>query len=316
MNCKGWEENLALYIYEELAAEDRAAYDSHLESCPHCRALLQQTHNVRQLLDQRSQIEPTPELLVQCREALYRALDREQFGWRGLIRNWLPVLVGFPASRAVATLTLVVLGFGLGWVLRPRAGSLLPSPKVATAPAAQASDLSNVRISDITQVAPDPQTGAIRITLNAERKMTLEGSLDDPRIRDLLVNAVKGYDNAGIRRDTLDALQSGSKNPSVREALIYTMQHDPNAGMRLEALKSVQGLEWGTDLSQALIDSVEHEKNPGVRLTAIDALVNHATQAKDRTLVPELQRLAGSDSNRYVRIRCASAVHDLVGDAL
>jgi hypothetical protein len=315
MNCKTLEENLALYVYEELGAEDHAAYDAHLESCPGCRALLQQTRNVWQLLGQRSRLEPTPELLVECREALYRALDREQFGWRGLIRNWLPVLVGFPASRAVATLALVVIGFGLGWILRPQAGGLLSSPSVTMAPAVQTSDLSNVHINDITQVAPDPQTGAIRITLNAERKMTLEGSLDDPRIRDLLVNAVKGYDNAGIRRDTLDALRSGSKNPTVREALIYAMQHDANAGMRLEALKTVQGLEWGPDLSQALIDSVENEKNPGVRLTAIDTLVDHAMQAKDRTLAPELQRLASSDSNRYVRIRCASAVHDLVGDA-
>ena len=177
-----------------------------------------------------------------------------------------------------------------------------------------AGDLSNVHIDDITQMAPDSQTGAIRITLNAERKMTLEGSVDDPRIRDLLVNAIKGYDNAGIRRDTLDALRAGSRQPSVREALIFTMQHDPNTGMRLEALKTVQGMEWGSDLSQALIDSAGHEQNPGVRLTAIDALVNHAEQAKDRTLVPELQRLAGNDSNRYVRITCAKAVHDLVGD--
>ena len=68
------------------------------------------------------------------------------------------------------------------------------------------------------------------------------------------------------------------------------------------------------NLAQALINSANHEENPGVRLTAIDALVNHAVQAKDGTLVPELQRLAGNDSNRYVRLTCAKAVHDLVGD--
>jgi len=314
MECKTFEENLALYLYEELGAEERSAFEEHVKSCPACRSLLEQSRGVQQLLHQRAAAEPTPELLVECREALYRALDREQFGWRGLIRSWLPVAIGFPASQAVSTAALVVLGFSLGWVLRPHANRLSLPIKTDTAQTVPASDLSNVHINDITQVAPDAQTGAIRITLNAERKMTLEGSLDDPRIRDLLVNAVKGYDNAGIRRDTLDALRAGSRQPSVREALIYTMQHDPNTGMRLEALKTVEGMEWGSDLSQALIDSADHEQNPGVRLTAIVALVNHAEQAKDRTLVPELQRLAGNDSNRYVRITCAKAVHDLVGD--
>jgi len=314
MECKTFDENLALYLYEELGAEERAAFEAHVRSCQACRALLEQSQGVQQLLHRRAAVEPTPELLVECREALYRALDREQFGWRGLLRSWLPAVIGFPQSRAVATAALVVLGFGLGWALRPHANRLHISPPTDTVQVVPAGDLSNVHINDITQVAPDSQTGAIRITLNAERKMTLEGSVDDPRIRDLLVNAIKGYDNAGIRRDTLDALRAGSGQPSVREALIYAMQHDPNTGMRLEALKTVQGMEWGSDLSLALIDSADHEQNPGVRLTAIDALVNHAEQAKDRTLVPELQRLAGNDSNRYVRITCAKAVHDLVGD--
>ncbi|MGO9273875.1 MAG: zf-HC2 domain-containing protein [Terriglobia bacterium] len=314
MECKTFDENLALYLYEELGAEERSAFEAHVQSCQACRALLEQSRGVQQLLHQRPAVEPTPELLVECREGLYRALDREQFGWRGLMRSWLPAIIGVPASRAVATAALVVLGFGLGWVLRPHANGLSNSTRTDTAQVVPAGDLSNVHIDDITQMAPDSQTGAIRITLNAERKMTLEGSVDDPRIRDLLVNAIKGYDNAGIRRDTLDALRAGSRQPSVREALIFTMQHDPNTGMRLEALKTVQGMEWGSDLSQALIDSAGHEQNPGVRLTAIDALVNHAEQAKDRTLVPELQRLAGNDSNRYVRITCAKAVHDLVGD--
>jgi len=116
MECKTFDENLALYLYDELEAEERSAFEAHVKSCQNCRTLSEQSRGVQTLLHQRVTVEPTPELLVECREALYRALDHEQFGWRGLIRSWLPVVIGFPASRAVATATLVALGFGLGWV--------------------------------------------------------------------------------------------------------------------------------------------------------------------------------------------------------
>ena len=36
--------------------------------------------------------------------------------------------------------------------------------------------------------------------MDAERRMTLEGSLDNPQIQRVLVYAVKSYDNPGIRR--------------------------------------------------------------------------------------------------------------------
>jgi HEAT repeat protein len=163
-------------------------------------------------------------------------------------------------------------------------------------------------------VTPDPKTGDVRITLNAERRVTLEGSLDDPRIQQLLVGAVKGYENAGIRRDTLDVLRTRSDNPSVRGALLYVMRHDPNAGVRLEALNAAQGMEWGADLEGALIEAVEREQNPGLRFASIDTLADHVAKVKDKSLLPTLERLASTDPDKYVRMKCAVAVHQLVGD--
>src|SRR5579863_2723277 len=236
--------------------------------------------------------------------------------WRALLRS-LPHLFSFrlAGSGALAMLTLVLFGFGLGWTLRPRSSALLDGGKVA--PSLEKSDLGTPElghISDISQVAPDPKTGEVRITVNAERRVTLEGSLDDPRIRELLVGAVKSYDNAGIRRDTLDILKQRSDNPAVREALLHAMRNDPNAGLRLEALKAVAGME-GQELHQALLDVVEHEKNPGVRFAAVDALADHVVRDKDNAMLPALEELARNDPEGYVRMRSASAVHALLGDA-
>lgn len=312
MNCKELEETLPLYLYDELPAEARAAFEKHLEACPACQGAIEDSRRLNRLLAEREAPEPTPELVVRCRQALDDALDREQLGWRGLFRGLPALSLRFPGASAV--LGLLLLGFGLGWTLRPHSSRLLPGENkgAASMDAAAAPDLGH--ISDISQVTPDPKTGEVRITVNSERRVTLEGSLDDPHIRELLVGAVQSYDNAGIRRDTLDVLKTRRDNPVVREALLRAMRYDPNAGLRLEALKAVEGLD-GHDLDQPLLEVVEHEQNPGVRFAAVDSLTDHVVKEKDTSLLPALERLAREDSERYVRIRCASAVQQLAGDA-
>lgn len=315
MNCKDLEPRLSLYLYAELTAEERASVDAHLAACESCRAQLEETQRLHQLLSECPQPEPTAEMLAQCRQALDAALDREQLGWRGLLRSWFPGFTPFPALRAATVLTLLLFGFGLGWTLRPRATKLEQAAGGAVPTSFAGADLANMRISSISQVAPDPQTGAVRITLDAERRVTLEGSLDDPRIRQVLVDTVKRYDNAGIRRDTLDALRTQSHNPSVREALLYALRHDSNAGVRLEALRTVRGMEWGSDVYQSLLDVLERDSNVGVRVAAVDALVEHAeTLGEEEALMEVVNRLATSDQNPYVRLKCLAAVQKLEGN--
>jgi HEAT repeat protein len=164
-----------------------------------------------------------------------------------------------------------------------------------------------MRINGISRVAPDPRTGEVRITMDAEHRVSLEGSLDDPRIQQVLLYAVKSYDNPGIRRESLDALRAGGDKPIVRQALLYTMQQDPNLGVRLAALDEVRGLEWGPDLQDAFLGVLTRDNNDGMRVAAVDILTGHT----NASLLPALQRLAATDSCPYVRMKAAGAVRNL-----
>jgi len=310
MNCPDVQESLGLYIYGDLPAEERGSLEAHMAGCEGCRKALEDARRLHEVLKERQPLEAAPELLVECRQALEEALDREQLGWAGLLRGWLSAAHLAPATAAVVASCLVVIGFGAGWVVRPRVAGLSPSAQLEYGAAPTAADLSNMRISGISRVAPDPKTGDVRITMDAQRRVTLEGSLDDPRIQQVLVSTVKSYDNPGIRRDTLDALRARASNPNFREALLYSMRHDPNAGNRLEALDTVRSLDWGPDLEKAFLDAVERDDNPGVRVAAIDVLMSHL----DDSVLPVLERLAGSERNRYVRLKCAAAVRELGKD--
>jgi len=319
MDCKQSEEYLTLDLYGELPPEQRALYQAHLAGCGHCQAAREELLRLHEALAKRPRLEPSPDFLVECRQALGEALERERLGWGGLIREGLGFLRLPPqrlAPRFAFALTLIIFGFGLGWTLRPRAARVVPSAPGSVASSSLGdADFENMRINDISRVAPDPQTGDVRITMDAQRRVTLEGSLDDARIQQLLVAAVKSYDNAGIRRDTLDALRARTKSPVIRAALLYTMEHDPNVGNRLAALDTVRGMEGGDDMRQSLIQVLEHDKNMGVRVDAADVLVDQVEkEGRNEAVMSALGRLATTDSNRYVRMKCASAVRKLGSD--
>jgi hypothetical protein len=302
------EENLPLLLYGDISTREQAACEEHLAGCANCRATKAKLEQLHQALAERPPVEPSATLLAESRLGLEQLLDNEQHGWRALWHNRMPLLRLQPASGFALGLTLILCGFGLGWGLRPHAASLTPEvPGVNTASVATP-DLENMRISGISGVSPDPRTGGVKITMDAERRVTLEGSLDDPKIQQVLVYAVKNYDNPGIRRDTLDALRAHADNPNIRQALIYAMRHDPNAGVRLEALGAVCNMNATDDVRTALLDALEHDANAGVRVAAVDALIDRTEKdGCDASTERTLQHLASTDSNPYVRLKCANA---------
>ena len=308
MNCKHAEEKLPLYFYDELSADERAEVETHLAGCARCSEVAAEFGRLRAALDERPVIEPSPALLVHCRSDLEEALDREQTGWRALVRGWFGQAPGQPALRWASALTVLVVGFSAGWTMQKQTGPL-PVPGGQPRPDWIGADMTGVRINGISQVAPDPQTGEVRLTLNAERQVTLEGSLDDPRIQDALVYAMKNNDNAGIRHDTAEALGSRSANPDVREALLHAAMHDPNPGVRLEALEALRPAAGQADVREALLDVLRNDENPGVRVAAIDILLEDA----DDEDAPVLAELAREHQNPYVRYKCTKALRERAG---
>lgn len=316
MNCQRLQESLWLYLYDEMAPEERAAAESHLEDCASCRAHLTEAEGLGALLSQRMESEPPPELLAESRLALDDALDREERSWRGWYRNFAYSVPVFYASRAASVFAVLVLGFGMGWLLGPKPaagnGEIAQVPPAADAtPALNSSaGLQNYRIQNIRELVPDPLTGTVRITLDAQGQMTLSGSLGNPQIQRVLLDTVRGYENAGIRRDTLGILRQYAAQREIRDTLIYAMQHDSNDGVRMEALDTLRTLEWSPQLRDAFLGVLRNDTNAGVRVAAVNALVRNA----DRQILPVLREFAESDENTYVRMQCASVVRELEGE--
>lgn len=308
MSCStDFEHRVELYLWDELSSSERHALEDHLGFCADCRNALEEARCLEQLVGLRTTPEPSPELLVSCRQALAGALDRERSGWRRLLGGWGPAALR--PSRVLAASVLIIAGFALGWALRQRA------PHVESAAALAARDRGAPpalgRIAGITQISADPGTNSVSIGLDAERHVTLQGSVGNPRIRRVLIDAMKNYSNPGIRLDTLDALRPAAGDPGVQQAMLGALRHDPNAGVRLQAVQSVEGAQTSRAVDIALAGAVQDDSNPGVRVAATDALVRRALAAKDGAVVPMLRSIAEGGADTYSRMTALAALRQL-----
>ena len=315
MNCHQFEESLWLYLYDEMAAEERSLAEAHLSDCGDCRVRLSEAGGLRTLLSQREVPELAPEQIVEARMALDDALDREERSWRGFYRNLSNSLPMFYASRAAGVVAVLAVGFGLGWMLAPprtQVNVSIPAAVAAdSAPVLNSTDgLHNYQIHNIRDLTPDPITGRVRVTLDAQGQVTLSGSLDNPQIQRVLLEAVRSYENPGIRRDSLGVLRANAANRDVRDTLIYAMLNDSNDGVRMEALDAVRSMRWSPAVRDSLVSVVRSDRNAGLRIAAVNSLVRNA----DRQMLPALREFAERDGNAYVRLQCASAVRRLEGE--
>lgn len=311
MTCNEAKDYISLDLYDEISVPDREALRAHLAACDRCAKEAARVRTLHSLLLRRATPEIAPDALVRCRQALEIQLDRERLGWRHLWTRW-KVFAANP-SRVASALVLLVFGFGLGWAIRPHAARVSPGGQSGGAQPQLASFVPSEigAIRNISQVTRDPQSDSVRITLSAERRVTLEGSLENPSIRGILVDAMRGYSNPGIRLDAATALRQNSANPHVQQVLLYALRHDPNTGVRLEALRSVPGMSWDPQVQTALVEAIQQDQNPGVRVAAVDTLVQHALSGHNRQMIPVLQTLARGDATPYVRVKALAAVHDL-----
>ena len=82
MNCNWVQQNVVLYVYEELADDARHELEQHIARCRDCAAEVESTRKFRADFAQFPTQEPSPSFLAASRMRLQEALETaEQGGW-------------------------------------------------------------------------------------------------------------------------------------------------------------------------------------------------------------------------------------------
>ena len=297
MNCDWVKQNITLYIYDELADDARHELEQHTERCADCAAEMESAREFRGQMSAASPAyEPTPNLLAASRMRLSEALESAEpvhrWRWTLDIAGWLQQVRFAPALAAV----LLMVGFAGGvmasYKLLNKAPDVLQGPKTSVIP-------TLASIAGIKSIIPDPGSRKVEIQYDTVQPEKVEGTIDDPRIQQLLLFAARSNYNAGVRMDSVDLLAQRPEDRQVRDALIFALRYDNNPGVRLKALDGLGPyVQNDTSVRNAVLEALLNDSNPGVRSEAIVLLKSVKADAAVRQA---LQQLSRQDKSKFIR---------------
>jgi len=158
-------------------------------------------------------------------------------------------------------------------------------------------------ISGITSIEKEPGTGNVTVQYDKRLPESVQGSVSDPKVQDLLLYAAKSNENSGVRLNSVDALTSKADDPRVRETLTYALRYDSNPGVRLMALEGLGAyVKDDIRVRNAVLEALLNDSNPGVRSGALHAL---EPVRADSSVRMALQQLSKEDASPYIRSESA-----------
>ena len=297
MKCDYVQNNLNLYLYDELADDARHEVENHLATCANCTEEAKSMRMFLGALTDAKPEDPSPSLLAASRMKLQEALESAEQN-RGFSRFTLDIAGWMQQMRFSPALAvmLLMIGFGGGILASFRTGHNGGGVINAGGGTANTDSASIASISGITQ---DPGTNNVQIKYNKLVPDEAQGSLNDPKIQQLLLYAARNNYNSGVRLDSIDVLTQKPENEQVREALIFALRYDKNPGIRLKALAGLKPyVKTDVRVRDVMLEALLRDSNEGVRAEAIRSL---QPVKADSSVRATLATLAEKDSNTYIR---------------
>jgi hypothetical protein len=313
MKCEVAQDQIVLMGYGELPDELADALEQHLVGCEACRREMNALKALDEHLALLPVVEPSPNLLTRSRMRLDEELDSiPAHGLATRIRvNALAWLGHLQSAPALATLLL-----GVGFL----SGNFVHRYQVAHEPKPTGprtiSHPNDGAIANVTGIVQTPNSELVQVHYNRIVPETVEGSLDEPRIRELLVQGMKPTAPSVVRADSVKLISrecsvghdcNGQPDgKGIRGQLMVALRYDKDAGVRLKALEGLQPYV-GQDrkVRDAVLEALMKDESAQVRTTAISLLEPVQSDSSVRSV---LRTVSTQDANPYIRTASYNAL--------
>jgi hypothetical protein len=211
-------------------------------------------------------------------------------------------------AAPAAALLLLIVGAGAGAVggfeyAQARAAHVAgrPQPSAKSDPQPPTS----AEVASVSSVVRQPNSEIVEVTYNQVVPRHVQGPLDDPDIRRLLMLASENPDSPGVRDDSVGLLadecraRHACNGEGIRDALMVALRYDRSETVRAKAL---QGLEpfvaENMDVRNAVLEALLNDPDPRIRTSAISIL---EPVEGDTSVRQVLSTVATSDHNPHIR---------------
>jgi hypothetical protein len=308
MNCELAHERIVTAAYGELPDEQIHELDRHMTGCPDCHRDREQLLAMKILADAHPVLEPPANLVARSRMRLEEALDAlpPKRWYERLTQRMTNNFASIQAAPVAACLLLVV-GAGAG---------ILGSYEYVQSRAARAAQVAQSRvvapvetptaeIASISSIVRQPNSEIVDVTYNQVVPEHMQGSLDDPKIRELLMLASESSASPLVRDDSVGLLAAecraghSCQAAGIRDALMVVLRYDKNSGVRLKALDGLAPyVAADTRVRDAALEALLNDSDPRIRTEAVNIL---EPVEGDMSVRQVLHTVANSDQSPQIR---------------
>lgn len=313
MKCESAQHSIVQYIYGELPDEGCHELEQHVAGCERCRNELHAYQALRSAMAAAPVEEPSPSFLAESRIRLEDALDRlpPPSLWQRLETGFHGFFAQLQAAPGMAA-ALAVVGFGIGaagghyW---RRAVAIPPAPPaVQTAVAAPS-------VLNVSGIVRHPNTKMVEVHFMQMVPSTVEGPIDDPEVRKLLLMGTENSLDPGVQSDSIGLLAQQCEagrdcdGGPVRTALMVALRYDRDPGVRLTALRGLEPYIAQDDhVRDAVLESLLHDPSQRVRRHALHMLEPVQMDSSVRMVLQTLSTQDGSPQMRAASLKVLQAI--------
>jgi anti-sigma factor RsiW len=313
MNCEVAHEWIVTAAYGELADAQAHELDRHLDGCARCQNEREQLLALKVLANAYPVMEPEANLIARSRLKLDDLLDAlpprrwyERLSQR--MGNSMARLLAVPVAAGL----LLAVGIGAGSLGGFRIAQYRAERATATQAAREqlqtnASSMvsAQAEIANISSIVREPNSHRVEVRYNQMVPRQVEGSLDDPAIRQLLMLASANSALAGVRDDSVGLMAAecraghGCQAAGIRDALMVALRYDKNAAVRQKALHGLEPyVVEDVRVRNAVLEALLNDSDARIRTAAINIL--EPVEA-DTSVRQVLHSVANTDRNPYIR---------------
>jgi hypothetical protein len=300
--CKYFQQLLISQSSAELAHEEQALLQAHLQACGSCRKAQADLERIQQATAGSLLFEPDEAMLAFLRQRLSAGLHHRPQAAKKTLRFF------HPAFQAAVALAVLAVGFGLGRysALKNYSDSaMLEQLLAARQPIRTAGSEIDPYLGDIDKVRYDAATGMVDLCYRTVNNINYRGDLSDPLVKQLLQHAMTAEGNPATRLyavKTAQALAQREQNldADLLSSIEFLLKQEQNPGVRLMALRVLKSVPINEAIRNMLVRILLYDHNLALRMQAFESLTGE--QPLDAEMEPLLKSVQ-SDSSTFIRYR-------------